>query len=113
MHEDRLNILWTNSDPVTSELMVLMYAHNALLHKCWKQVRVILWGAATKLVAEDTHIQHLIKAAQKEGVCFSACIACAKQLNVKNELERLSIEVKSWGIPLTELIKNDEKLITI
>ncbi|WP_028580252.1 DsrE family protein [Desulfogranum japonicum] len=110
---NKLNILWTNADPVTAELMVLMYAHNTLKRKLWEQVRVIIWGATAKLVAEDVHIQHLIKDAQKDGVVFSACVACAERLGVKGELKELSIEVKSWGAPLTELMQHDEKLITI
>lgn len=30
MNQDRLYILWTNADPVTSKLMVMMYAKNSL-----------------------------------------------------------------------------------
>ncbi len=110
---NRLNILWTNSDPITSELMVMMYAHNAAKRQLWEQVQVIIWGATAKLVAEDIHIQQLIRQALEDGVVFSACIACAEQLGVKDTLEELGIEVKPWGIPLTELIKKDEKLLTI
>jgi len=113
MNSDRLNILWTNSDPLTAELMVLMYAPNALKKGWWQRVRIIIWGATAKLVAEDLHIQHLIKDAQDTGVIFSACIACADRLGVRAELERLDIEVKPWGSPLTGLLKSDEKLLTI
>jgi hypothetical protein len=47
------------------------------------------------------------------GVKFSACIACARQLGVVEKLEELSIEVIAWGRPLTGLLKNNEKLLTI
>ncbi len=113
MSKDRLNILWTNGDPLTAELMVLMYAHKAKQKGLWETVRVIIWGTPAKLVAEDVHIQQLIREAQVDDVEFSACIACADRLGVTKELQGLQIETQSWGIPLTELIKNGEHLITI
>lgn len=33
MTENKLNILWTNSDPMTSHHMVMMYATNAMLRE--------------------------------------------------------------------------------
>ena len=113
MPNDKLNILWTNDDPLTGEMMVLMYAHNGLKKGLWKKVRVIIWGATAQLVAENIHIQQLIKDAQKDGVVFSACIACAERLGVKSRLDQLAIETKTWGVPLTELLKNDAKLLTV
>ncbi|WP_320169420.1 DsrE family protein [Maridesulfovibrio sp.] len=110
---NKLNMLWTNADPVTSELMVMMYAHNAIKNGWWDEVRVIVWGAPAKLVAENVHIQQLMADAREAGVEFSACEACANQLGVKAQLEALDLELKFWGAPLTELIKNNEHLITI
>lgn len=110
---DTLHILWTNADIHTSQLMVMMYARNSMLRDWWKNVTVIIWGATAKLVAENQLIQEEIKLAQKAGVNFSACIACARQLGVVDQIEALGIEVKPWGQPLTELLKDNEKLITI
>lgn len=110
---NKLNILWTNADPVTAELMVMMYAHNSIRNGWWEDVQVIIWGAPTKLVAEDVHLQQLIADAREAGVKFSACEACADQLGVKSKLEELGIEVKFWGSPLTEIIKKNERLITV
>jgi hypothetical protein len=108
-----LHILWTNADLDTSRLMVMMYAKNSILRNWWENVTVIVWGATARLAAENLEIQEEIKAAQQAGIRFSACIACARELGVVDELEALGIEVKSWGPPLTELLKNNEKLITI
>ncbi len=113
MKNDQLNILWTNADPITSESMVMMYAKHAIPKGWWKEVRVIIWGATAKLVAEDVHIQHLITEAREAGVTFSACEACAVNLGAKETLENLGVEVKFWGGPLTELIKGKEHLITV
>ena len=113
MNENKINILWTNADPVTSKLMVMMYATNAKKRKLWEHVRVIIWGATAKLVAEDCHIQSLLAEAKEAGVEFSACIACAERLGVKEKLQELDIDIRTWGIPLTEIIKQNEHLITI
>ncbi|WP_027179655.1 DsrE family protein [Maridesulfovibrio bastinii] len=113
MENDRLNILWTNADPVTSELMVLMYAKASAMRGWWKHVRVIIWGATAQLASSDENIRSLIAEAQNEGVEFSACEACADRLDVKQSLLDLGIEVIFWGDPLTKLIKSNEKLLTV
>lgn len=113
MNNDKLNILWTNADPVTSELMVMMYATNMIKREVWKNITVIIWGATTKLAAENSHIQKLIAEAIEAGVEFSACQACAERLGVKEVIADQGIELKFWGAPLTEIIKNKENLLTI
>lgn len=113
MDNNKLHILWTNDNPVTAELMVMMYATNTMKYEKWENVTVIIWGATAKLVAEDIHNQHLIADAQEVGVGFTACAACADTLEVKENLLNLGIEVKGWGQPLTDLIKGKENLITV
>ncbi len=108
-----LYVLWTNADPVTAEKMVFMYTVNSLLKGWWEKVTLIVWGATVQLVGENTAIQAKIKEAQKAGVHITACKACADQLGVTETLEGLGIEVIYWGVPLTDLLKNNEKLITI
>jgi hypothetical protein len=110
---DRLFILWTNSDILTSDKMVMMYATNSMLNRWWKEVTVIIWGATAKLVAENEMIQEKIKLAIHAGVHFSACKACADQLGVTEKLVNLGIEVMYWGEGLTEILKGSDKLITI
>ena len=110
---DSLFILWTNDNLLTSEKMVCMYAHNAKLRKWWKNVTIIIWGATAKLVAENLSIQKKLKQMMEDGVEISACQACADQLGVTEIIKGLGIELKYWGEPLTELIKNGSKLITI
>lgn len=113
MDNSRLHILWTNDNPVTAELMVMMYVTNTMKLEKWKRITVIIWGATAKLVAENIHIQHLLAEAQAVGVEFSACEGCAHALEVKEALLNLGIEVKGWGIPLTDLIQGKENLITV
>jgi len=111
--KSHLYVLWTNDNPVTAEKMVLMYTTNSLIHGWWKKVTLIIWGAPAKLVSEDKNIQEKIKEARDAGVHITACKACADQLGVTDILEDLRIEVTYWGLPLTEILKSNEQLLTI
>ena len=111
--DDALFILWTNADPVTANLMVFMYAVNAMRYQKWNDIMIIVWGATTKLVADDPQIQSKIRALQGLGVRFSACITCAEELGVTESLRSLGIDLVKWLNPLTELLKENKKLITV
>jgi hypothetical protein len=108
-----LYVLWTNDNLITAEKMVFMYTVNSLIHGWWEKVTLIIWGAPAKLVAENINIQEKIKEALDAGVHITACKACADQLGVTDKLNELNIEVKYWGEPLTKILKNDDKLLTI
>jgi hypothetical protein len=108
-----LHILWTNDNLNTSRFMLMMYSTNSMLRSWWDSVTVIIWGATAKLVAENMEIQERMKLAQHAGVKFSACIACARELGVVEQLEALDVEVIPWGQPLTELIQNGKHFISV
>jgi hypothetical protein len=113
MDKTHLYVLWTNDDPITAEKMVFMYTVNSLIHGWWEKVTLIIWGATAKLASEDADIKKKIKEALDAGVHVTACKACADQLGVTEILEGQNIEVKYWGLPLTEILKNNEHLLTI
>ncbi|MBT3387101.1 MAG: DsrE family protein [Desulfobacula sp.] len=108
-----LYVLWTNDNLETSEKMVFMYTINSLKNGWWEKVTLIVWGATAKLVSENKNIQKKIKEALDNGVHITACKACADQLGVTDDLEKLGIEVKYWGVPLTQILKDNEKVLTI
>ncbi len=108
-----LFILWTNSDEVLFEKMVFMYAKTSIQKKWWDEVTVIIWGSTAKLSATSTIVKDGIRELLKAGVKVSACKACATQLNVAEPLLELGVELKYWGEPLTMILQNDQKLITI
>jgi hypothetical protein len=113
MNKRHLYVLWTSDNPITAEKMVFMYTINSLTHGWWEKATLIIWGASIKLASEDGNIQRMIKEALSIGVHVTACKACADQLGVTETLEKLKIEVKYWGLPLTEILKNSEPLLTI
>lgn len=113
MEKNHLYVLWTNADKVTAKLMVFMYTINSMKRGWWEKVTLVIWGAPTKLAATDPEIQAKIKEAQDEGVEVEACIACARELGVIEELEKQDIKVVSWGPLLTDVLKKEDALITI
>ena len=111
--KNKLFILWTNDNFITSEKMVFMYGINAKRRDLWDEVTIIIWGATAKLVSENKLIQELVEEAKLEGVHITACKACADQLGVTEILEGLDLEVIYQAEPFTKILKDDEKLITI
>lgn len=111
--KNKLHILWTNDNLITAEKMVFMYAIYAKKAALFEEVEIIVWGAPTKLTAENKLIQELIEEAKLEGVHISGCKACADQLGVAEILEGLNIELIYQAGPLTTILKDDETLLTI
>ena len=113
MDDSHLYLIWTSGDPLTAEHMVLMYATNSLLHHWWKQVTVIVWGSASRLLAEDERVQKRVRLAQQAGVEFTACSACADTLGIQEQLEALDVVVTPWGQSLTELLQNQAQVLSV
>lgn len=111
--KEKLNILWTSPDAQTAEHMVLLYGPKSFQNNLWDEVQIIIWGGSAKLVATNEHIQSLVSQAMKNGVKFSGCSTCAEGLNATQKLLEIGVELKPWGKPLSEIIKNKENLITI
>ena len=111
--DETLYILWTNADRVTANLMVFMYAENSMRYHKWDVITIIVWGATTKLVAEDALIQSRIRALQELGVHFTACITCAEELGVADMIRSLNIDLVKWLNPLTALLRGNKHLMTV
>ncbi len=109
----KINILWVNDNPQTAHTMVFMYATNAKTQGWFDEVEVIIWGPTAKLTAEDESIQEKINLAKHAGVTVKACISCANMFGVTDKLKSLDLEVDAMGPVLTDILKANEKLITI
>jgi hypothetical protein len=110
---DKLNILWTTTHKDTIINMISMYAINSLSKGWWKQVNIIVWGESAKLIAEDAQIQLEVEKMLTAGISIEACRACADRYGVSAVLEKLGLDVKYMGEPLTTYIKSDEKMLTL
>jgi hypothetical protein len=110
---DTLNILWTTDNKDTIFNMLSMYAINSKTHDWWEQINVIIWGASAKLVGNDTQIQTEIYEMINKGVTIEACKDCCDNFGVTKKLIGLGINVRYMGEPLTNYIKNGEKILTL
>jgi hypothetical protein len=86
---------------------------NAKKRGWWKEISLIIWGASTRLLFEDEELQDYITRIKDAGVQIEACKVCSDNYGVSNQLERLGIEVKLMGAPITKYLKSDNKIITI
>jgi hypothetical protein len=110
---DKLNIFWTSDNKDTFFNMISMYALNSKKRNWWKNVNLIIWGASVKLAGNDSQIQTEILEMINSGITIEACKDCANNFEVTENLEALGINVRYMGIPLTEYIKNGEKILSV
>ena len=110
---DKLNILWTTTNKDTISHMISMYAINSLKKGMWNKVNIIVWGASAKLIGEDIEIQEIVKNMLESGISMEGCLACSEEFGVTEKLKNLGIEMKYMGEPITNILKNNEKLLTL
>lgn len=110
---NKLNILWTTTNRETISKMIVMYASNAIRNGWWRDVNIIIWGASAELVGKNTEVQHEVIELIKAGVHVQACKACADQFGVTERIQKLGVEVLYMGEPLTNALKNNEKILTL
>ena len=111
--ENEIYVLWTNGSEITAKKMIFMYTINSRLYGWWEKVTLIIWGNATQLVKENKELQSLVKEAIEHGVHVTACKKCADDLEATSILEKLGVEVIYWGEPLTKLLKENKKILTV
>ncbi len=108
----RLCVLWTSGDPGVAKNVCFMYTGTAKRRGWFDVVHLVVWGPSAKLLAENKDLQNDIKAMQKSGVVVEACVVCAKNYGVVDDLKKLNIDVKGMGQPLTERLKGPWKVLT-
>lgn len=108
-----LYVLWTSADRQVAERMVFMYTLNSRLKGWWENVNLLIWGPSAKLITEDAGLQEKLEQMKEAGVNLLACKACADMYGVSDKLEALGVTVKYIGELLTQILKEDEKLITL
>lgn len=109
---NELTVLWTSGDREVALKMVFMYTFNSKTKGWWEDVCLIVWGPSSKLLAEDQELQDYVARMLEAGVEIVACKACTDSYGVSDALEKLGIEVKYMGQPLTHILKQNAKLIT-
>ena len=76
------------------------------------KIRLLVWGASTKLLSEDQELQEGIKKMKEAGVELWACKACADLYGVSKKLESLGIKVHYTGKLLADMQKTGWYVLT-
>jgi hypothetical protein len=108
----RLCVVWSSGDPGVAKNVCFMYSHNAKRQGWFGVVHLVVWGPSAKLLAENEELQKEVKAMQKTGVVVEACVVCAKNYGVVDALQKLDIDVKPMGQPLSQRLKGPWKVLT-
>jgi len=108
---DRLAVLWTSGDADVAHRVAFMYTHNAKKVGWFDEVTLIVWGPSQRILVGDKELQAKVKAMQEDGVIVEACIACAMEYGVVDQLKALGITVRGMGVPLTNYLKSDWKVL--
>ncbi len=91
----------------------MLYLHAYCKKSNWfDEVVLIVWGPSTKLLSESPILQKSIKQMMGDGVVVQACLWCANQYGVENQLEEMGIEVKGMGLPLSDYLKDGWKVLS-
>ena len=110
--KQRLDVIWTSSDPEVAEKVCFMYTQNARLKGWFDEVVLVVWGPSAKLLSENKVLQDRVKLMIADGVKVEACVACAKMYGVADQLTAIGIEVKPMGPVLTVYLKENWKVLT-
>ncbi len=110
--KSKLLVLWTSGDRDVALKVCFMYTHAAAKQKWFDQVRLVVWGPSSKLLANDVELQQKIKAMKKDGVELFACVVCANSYGVSEKLHEMGITVIGMGKPLTKMLKSDWTTLT-
>jgi hypothetical protein len=108
----QLCVVWSSGDPGVAKNVCFMYTHSAKRAGWFNIVHLVVWGPSAKLLAESEELQGQIKNMQETGVVVEACVVCAKNYGVVDALQKLDIDVKPMGQPLTERLKGPWKVLT-
>lgn len=113
MKDKELYVLWKSGDKETALSMVFMYTFNGKVKGWWDKVTLMVWGPSAKLLATDEELQGRVKQMMEVEIDVVACVACAQMYGVVAKLEKLGITVKPLGLPLTELLQKDKKVLYV
>ncbi len=110
--EDSLVIVLSSADPLVAERMVFMYSQHAKKMGWFKDVTIVIWGPSAKMLTENEKLQKQLVQMIKDGVVFEVCKACSDTFNASKKLKELGCDVKYMGVPLTNYLKSEAKVMT-
>ncbi len=110
---DKLNILWTTTNKDNIFNVISMYSITSMKQGLWDKIRIIVWGGSVKLLAEDIQVQTVVNEMLNAGVDIVVCNTCSDRYDVTEKILSLGLKVEYMKESFTNLIKQDEKLLSL
>jgi hypothetical protein len=108
----RLLVVWTSGDREVALKMVYMYTFCAKEKGWWGQIRLLIWGPSSQLLAKDQELQDYLQKMKDAGVDIIACKACADMYGVTEKLQELGVNVFYVGSFFTDMLKSGWVTVT-
>ena len=72
-----------------------------------------MWGPSARLLAGDKELQEMVRKLKETGVKPEACVWCADQYGVSENLKQLGVDVKGMGVYLTKYLKEKNTRVMV
>ena len=99
-------VMLSSGDKEKATLVGLVYPLNAAKYKWMDEVKVIVFGPSSRLVAEDQEVQRMLKDCEAAGVEVLVCKWCADELGVSGAIEQAGFKVLYVGEIMSQLLKD-------
>ena len=109
----KLHLLWTTGEKEVAMKVIFPYLINAKANGWWDEINLIIWGPSAMLTSEDTDIHKQLRDVIDSGITVEACQACTDAYRVTLNLIGMGITVRFMGLPFTEYLNSNDKVITL
>lgn len=90
----------------------LVYPLNAAKNKWMDEVKVIVFGPASRNVAHDAEVQGMLKDCEAAGIEVLVCKWCADKLGVTEAIKQAGFKVLYVGEIMSRLMKEGWSTLT-
>ena len=105
-------IIWSTRDGEVFRELIYPYLLNSKTKGWWKEATLVVWGPSDLTLVENKDIQDNIEELLVAGIEVEACLACADNYGVADQMSDLGIDVKYMGNPTTGYLKSDAQILT-
>jgi len=99
-------IMLSSGDKEIATTVALVYPLNAAKNKWMDEIKVIVFGPASRHVAHDAEVQQMLKKCEAAGVEVMVCKWCADKLGVTAAIEQAGFKVFYVGETMSQLMKD-------
>lgn len=106
-HATEVDLLWTDEDRDVFTESIVPYSHRYLDGKSGKELNLIIWGPAIKVLAENDQLQNKLASMIDKGLTVKTSQFLTDQYGVTEQLKQIGVEVGKTDNVLTETLTED------